>query len=538
MHRIAPALVAFATVLTAPAALLAQATAINPSSLPRIATIDPRFQGYNIEMVEITGGRFWAPYKQQGKPQTDDSSRLSVPAGMDPSLYRYRQPIDLYNAKLRKLASALGPAYVRVSGTWANSTYFHDAATPAPEKPPTGFGSILTRKQWKGVLDFTKSVDGSLVTSFAVSQGVRDTNGVWTPTEAKKLLDFTRASGGNIAAAEMFNEPTFASIGGVPKGYDAQSYGRDYKAFHAYISRAAPRMTILGPGSVGELGFSATPPIGLTLLKTTDMLDAAGIEGLSAFSYHFYGGVSQRCQRPGQRSKDTVDTALTDDWLSRTVRDEEFYARLRDQYLPGKPLWLTETGEAACGGDPWAATFIDTFRYLNQLGILARHNVQAVIHNTLAASDYALIDEDTLTPRPNYWAALLWRRFMGTTVLDATPTAEGSQAAPGVYLYAHCLRNPTRSPRNSGGVALLAINANRNASHNITLPQASERYTLSSDNLTSTQVALNGVTLALDPKGNLPTLTGTPTPAGDTTLAPATITFFTLEKANNPACRR
>jgi len=517
---------------SAVASPLLPAQAIPVSTLPRIGTIDPRFQSYNIEMVEVTGGRFWAPYKQQGKPQPDDAAKASVPAGMDPSLYRYRPPIDLSNAKLRKLAAALAPAYVRVSGTWANSTYFHDSDTPAPKTPPQGFGGVLTRKQWKGVIDFSHAVDAPIVTSFAVSTGVRDANEVWTPVEAKKILDFTRIQGGTIAAAEMFNEPTFASISNVPKGYDAQAYGRDYKAFHAYISKAAPKMTLLGPGAVGEIAFGSTPPPGLTVLKTTDMLNTAGTEGLAAFSYHFYGGVSQRCQRPGQRSTDTMDTALTDDWLSRTNRDEEFYSKLRDQYLPGKPLWLTETGEAACGGDPWAATFLDSFRYLNQLGTLARRNIKVVIHNTLAASDYALLDEDTLTPRPDYWAALLWRRLMATTVLDT-----GSSTGP-VYLYAHCLRNQPRSPGNSGGVAILAINADRSASHEITLPEASLRYTLASDNLTSFQVALNGVDLALDSKGNLPTLTGTPTPAGKVTLAPTTITFLAIDKANNPACRK
>lgn len=507
---------------------LLPAQAIPVATLSRVGTVSPRFQSYNIEMVEITGGRFWAPYKHQGQPQPNDAAQDSVPTGMDPSLYRYRQPIDLSNPKLRKLAAALGPAYVRVSGTWANSTYFHNADSPAPPKPPSGFGGVLTRRQWKGVLDFSKAVDAQVVTSFAVSTGVRDADGVWTPIEAKKVLDFTRAQGVQIAAAEMFNEPTFASISNVPKGYDAQAYGRDYRAFHAFISKAAPHMTILGPGAVGELGFSSTPlPISLTMLKSTNLLDAAGTEGLDAFSYHFYGGVSQRCQRPGFQSADTAETALTDDWLSRTNRDEEFYANLRDKYLPGKPLWLTETGEAACGGDPWASTFIDTFRYLNQLGTLAKRGVQIVMHNTLAASDYALLDEDTYTPRPDYWAALLWHRMMGTTVLNS----EAAQTS-GLYVYAQCLRNQP------GGVAILAINADKSASHDIALPKASLRYTLASDNLTSTQISLNGVDLMLDSKGSLPTLTGTPTPAGNLTLPATTITFFEVANANNPACRK
>ena len=58
---------------------------------------------------------------------------------------------------------------------------------------------------------------------------------------------------------------------------------------------------------------------------------------------------------------------------------------MRDKFEPGKPIWNTETGQAACGGDRWAATFVDTFRYLNQLGSLARIGVQVQIHNTLNA---------------------------------------------------------------------------------------------------------------------------------------------------------
>ena len=43
---------------------------------------------------------------------------------MNPGLYEYRPPVDLTQARLRKLAAALGPAYVRVSGTWARRPTF------------------------------------------------------------------------------------------------------------------------------------------------------------------------------------------------------------------------------------------------------------------------------------------------------------------------------------------------------------------------------------------------------------------------------
>jgi len=67
------------------------------------------------------------------------SSAAAQPAGQDPSLFQTRPPIDLSNARLRKLAAALGPAYMRTSGTWANMVYFHDADTPPPATAPNGF---------------------------------------------------------------------------------------------------------------------------------------------------------------------------------------------------------------------------------------------------------------------------------------------------------------------------------------------------------------------------------------------------------------
>lgn len=497
-----------------------------PATMPRIGTVSERYQSFNIEMVEITGGRFWAPYKKPGAAAAPEpeKAKTSVPAGMDPSLYQYRSPLDLSNPRLRKLAAALGPAYARVSGTWANSTYFQDSDGPALATPPAGFKSVLTRQQWKGVVDFSKAVDAKLVTSFAISAGVRDANGVWTPVEAKKVLAYTKSIGGSIAAAEMFNEPNFAEIGGAPKGYDAAAYGRDFRAFVPFIRAEAPKMLILGPGSTGEGGSLGEIP-GIHLLRSEDMLAAEG-PGLDAFSYHFYGGMSLRCARLGIVSPRTPETALSEEWLSRTDREEAFYAALRDRFTPGKPMWLTETGEASCGGDPWAADFIDSFRYLNQLGQLAKRHVQVVMHNTLSASDYGLLDENTLTPRPNYWSALLWRKMMGTTVLDA-----GASPAAALHLYAHCLRE------HPGGVALLAINADRTAAHEIETPAKSERYTLTAKDLMGTSVDLNGSEMKLGTDDALPSIIGRSTKAGRVEFAPASITFLAFPDAGNASCR-
>jgi hypothetical protein len=218
------------------------------------------------------------------------------------------------------------------------------------------------------------------------------------------------------------------------------------------------------------------------------------------------------------------DTALSEERLVRTDHALAFQRALRDRFAPGEPIWLTETAEAACGGDRYATTFRDTFRYLDQLGRLAKAGVQVVIHNTLAASDYGLLDETTLTPRPNYWGALFWRKLMGGTVLDAG-VRESS-----LHVYAHCLRDV------DGGVAVLAINTDRDTTHALRLPDESSRYTLDAPQLQDTAVRMNGETLALNAHDELPALDGRATAAGLVTFAPATITFLAMPSARNPAC--
>jgi len=492
--------------------------------MAKLGTVDARYLSYNVEMVEVTGGRFWRPYASLAraaangeKPAPGDSQ-----PGAASMLYEYRPPLDLSNGRLRKLAAALGPSYIRVSGTWENSTYFQNDDQPALAKPPEGFKSVLTRAEWKGVIDFAQAADARVVTSFAVSPGTRNADGIWQPEQAKALLDYTRANGGSIAAAEYMNEPNFPSAGGAPEGYNAAEFGRDAKIFGAFIRKESPQTIFLGPGSVGE-GVSLMPAGAhmpqITFLHSDDLLQATG-SIFDAFSYHFYGAVSHRCG-----GKMEIGNALSSEWLDRTDKAEAFYAGLRDRYLPGKALWLNETGEAACGGDPFAAQFADTFRFLNQLGTLAQKGVQVVMRNTLDASDYGLLREGTFEPRPDYWAALLWKRLMGPVVLD--PRAGDST----LRIYAQCM---TGMP---GGVTLLAINTDMTKEHGLTIAGEARRYTLMAEALSSEKTLLNGTELHAGADGSLPPIEGKPEQAGTLRLAPASLTFLTFPAAGNTSCR-
>ena len=510
---------------------VAQSLSLTPAAMPAVSTVDARYQSFNVEMVRVVGDS-GKSYDEKSPTNPGSGSAGAAPDshGAAPQALRGKmpeswRPINLADPRLRKLAAALGPTYIRVSGTSANSVYFHDSDTPAPTAPPKGFTSVLTRGEWQDVVDFVGKVDGKLVTSFAFSPGVRNDAGVWTTDQAQNLIDYTKSIGGEIVAVEFVNEPNLPSEEGAPFGYSVSNYARDFAIFRRFIKAEVPGMRIAGPGTVGEGDALPITVTSRPSITTIDIFAALAPPRFDIFSYHSYPAASLRCELFSQSTETAEKDALTDEWLTRPDQIHAFYLRLRDRYEPRKPVWITQTANAACDGRPWASTFLDSFRYLDQLGRLARSDVKVIFHNALAASDYGLLDQDTFSPRPNYWAALLWRTLMGAQVLDA------GRSSPDLKLYAHCL------PGHPGGVTILAINNSRIRPASIELPLASQRYTLTSRKLDSTSVELNGNELKLDADDELPSFRGDEVKKGNVDLPPASITFLAVPEAENGDCK-
>ena len=503
------------------AALLATAAAVSaqgadrPSSplstLPATGSVDARFLSYNIEMVEVTGGNFWRPYSVTPKPGGDPEAATKA----------YRGPVDLDSAKLRHLAAALAPAYVRYSGTWANATWFADAEA-APAKAPAGFDTVLTRQQWRSAVSFAKASDARIVTSFASSPGTRDAAGVWQPDTAARWLAYTREIGGEIAAAEFVNEPSVIQLTQPPKGYKPEDYRRDYARFVEWIRRASPRTLIIAPGTAELAEPARTIMRQAQKVWENEQLLALDSPKPDVFSYHFYSAISLRCGGAvmGSALTKAASPALLDsvDGAIRLVTHD------RDRLAPGKPIWNTESAEGACGGNPWAATFADSFRFVDTLGRSARQGVRVFMHNTLTASDYALLDEKDFSPRPNYWAAVLWKRTMGTTVL-AQPVAP----TPEFRVYAHCL------PGRKGGVGLAAVNIG-DTPQQIAVGRRAQAWLLSAPAFDSKALSVNGRTPTLEANGRLSGLDGAAV-SGSVTVPGKGIAFVAVADAGNRACR-
>ncbi len=465
---------------------------LDPANWSHVATVDEQYLAFNIEMAEVTGGEFWAPYG-------DPLRRRLAP----------RAPLDLSDQRLSRLVEALSPAVVRVSGTWANSTYVPELSERAPATPPAGFRQVLTQSRWKALTSLVNASGNSLLLSFPASAGARDAQGKWSDLQARRLVALTRSNRSRIRAVEFINEPNLVSLGALPPNYSASEYARDFRTFRDFVRRELPGTLLLGHSTSGQGGE----------LPAEDI--ARSTAGLSdAVSYHFYGALSERCREYGNQT--SSGEALSDAWLARTAQDLDWYTALRDRFDAGKPIWLTETAQAACGGDRWASGFRDSFRFVDQLGRLAQSGVQIVAHNTLASGDYALIDRESVEPRPNYWLAWLWKRTMDRRVLRPVSKIEG------VNLYAQCALG------GKGSVSAVLIELSGTA-RRIEFARGASVWTVTADQLDSQTVRINGVSPHLATLDK--PLSGLAKQVhGNFVLPPHAIAFVQFPRAGNPAC--
>lgn len=493
---------------------MGQIIKIVPEQLIEIRTVDERMVSYNVEMTEVTGGTFWREYTKEQIAGTEKFPEITDFTQMG-GLMQVYEPIDLTTERIRTLTKRLGPAYVRVSGSWASNTYY-DFDGHTNGVIPEGFEAILTARQWENLLDFVKEVDGKLLISVANCIGAHNEDGSWNSEQAKLLFDFSREYGVPIDYAEFMNEPNMACLSGAPKGYTEKDFGRDQDAFFRFVRENYPETQLVGPCACGDCISEDMPRTSMTdqFFKTKDLLEVCE-EKADIFSYHCYAGVSERGAVMGGHW-DEKD-ALSESYFDVVAHSAAFYGKLRDTYCEGAPMWVTESGDAGCGGNTWASTFLDTFRTADEFGRFSEMTDGAIFHNTLASSDYGYLDHKTHLPRPNYWVALLWNQIMGTTVYDT-----GEEKREGVHVYAHSRKDGKE------GYAYMVINNSRTDSTFLAIPAIAERYTLSAEDLRSSKMMLNGVVLESEGVDATNEFIPYVEMEGTIELKPETITFLVL----------
>ena len=440
-------------------------------------------------------------------------------------------PFDFTRPRLVRLAQALGPAYVRYSGTKIDETYYDPTGTLGPD-PPGAYKYVLDRDEWDAANRFAAAAGLKVTIGINGGPGPRNADFSWNPDNARALLSRAKAIGLPTAVVSFANEPNLTYYGsGNPPTYLAADYARDVERFLALRAELLPRSTFVGPGSFFVTG-AEKPILNIDFGPRTSAIMPLLGSRYDAVSLHHYPAYGDSAKCAGLQPRPPADP-LAPEFLDRIDGALTYMRGLRDAHAPGRALWVDEFGNTACGGVVgYSNTFAASFYYLNALGTMARGGVRVATRWTLAGPQpYALVEETTLTPRPDYWAALLWRRLMGTQVL--APRVKDPPAT--LRTYSSCTLG------GHGGVTTLALNTDRTASAKIRLAGlgaiGAGVYRVTGG-LGSEQVALNDRPLALAANDRLPRFSPARVKDGTVTLAPASYAFITQPLALSRACFR
>jgi heparanase 1 len=468
------------------------------------ATVDPRYLSVAVDMAQVVGGRFWSSSGQQEVIGEED-----VPE------YDFGRP------RLRALASHLAPAFLRIGGSDSDRVIYDLSAQPI-EVAPEGFEFVLTAAQLDGVFEFAEALDYDVMFTLNAGVGVRGESNAWTPEMATELIEYVVDNGYDVTLWELGNEwNLYAFI--LRLGLEVPQIVSDFEAASALVDELDPGSLFGGPSSAyyptpGELLQEVYPAF----------MAMGGADTIDAITWHYYPQQSQRCLfAPDPYEPEGILNAAG---LDRGVHWAEEVEAVRDARAPGMPIWLGETGHAQCGGQPDASDrFEGTFWWLDQLGALARRGHQIMVRQTLSGSNYGLIDDVTLDPRPDYWASVLWRRLMDERVLDVTRVTVDEN----VRLYAHCTH------QKPGAVTVLAINLD--PQHDVRLDiegleGGKDLYLLTADSLDSADLMLNGVVLR-DEDGALPDLPPQSIGSRPADLPARSMAFVVFPDADAAACR-
>lgn len=424
---------------------------------------------------------------------------------------------DFERPRLRNLAAELSPALLRIGGTQADRVYY-DLSDQPVSQAPTPYADVMDRSIWDPACDFAEALDLELMFTINAGPGPRDQDGLWTDTQARELIEYTMARGCPVTMWELGNEP---GAFGLEHGLQMEGvdYANDFAVFDATIAELDPGAVTVAPAVAywpieGEVPKKILPGF---LANAGDLVDVV--------TWHYYPQQSTSCPI-GSRKINLPIPPL--DWFDTIDGWAEEVEGLRDTDAPGAAVWLGETGHAQCMGEPGISnTFASSFWWLDQLGRIAKRGQPVVIRQTLAGFSYYLVEVEELEPAPDYFASVLWKRHMGTRVLDAV-VEDGPST---LRAYAHC---DVASP----GVAILVINYAEDSSETIAFLDGSvafEAAVVTAASVTATSVQVNGQPFEADAEGHVPSLT-IAAESGALLLPPLSYAFVRLPGADAAAC--
>ncbi len=253
------------------------AVSLDPSTA--LAELDSRFLSFAVDTSQLVGGNWWSP----------DGYTERV------------EPYDFARPRLRRMAAALAPAYLRIGGSEADVVYYDLSDRPATEAPDP-YLFVLNRELWDGACDFARELGLEILFTLNAGPGPRNADRNWIPDNARELIEYTRAQGCPVVLWELGNEINgFVAIHGADFRIDGQHYARDMETARNLVDQVDPGSLLAGPSSAfwpvwGEM-FAVMPEF---MEHGGDLVDVV--------TWHYYPQI--RCRSSSMmRSSLTIEHA-------------------------------------------------------------------------------------------------------------------------------------------------------------------------------------------------------------------------------------
>uniref|UniRef100_A0A0D6R636 Beta-glucuronidase C-terminal domain-containing protein n=1 Tax=Araucaria cunninghamii TaxID=56994 RepID=A0A0D6R636_ARACU len=351
------------------------------------------------------------------------------------------------------LEAAFGPLTIRLGGTLQDKLIYGVGPRSQPCRSFTrdtslmfGFSrGCLTMARWDEVYKFLAKAGAVVMFGLNALYGRSHISktlwgGPWNSSNARDFIQYTVDHGYKIHAWEFGNELSGSGIGAK---VDAKQYAADIIELNR-ILKEIYKDSRKKPLVVAPDGF-------FDLQWFKELLQETGPNVLNAVTRHIYNlgaGVD----------KNLTAKILDPSHLNKEAAKFRKMQALVQKYGNWSSSWVGEAGGAFNSGKHLVSdAFINSFWYLDQLGLSSTYDTKLYCRQSLIGGNYGLLNSTTFVPNPDYYSALLWHRLMGRVVLSTNFTGPS-------YLrsYAHCAKSDT-------GITLLLINLSNDTRINVSL---------------------------------------------------------------------
>eukprot|EP00762_Andalucia_godoyi_P006321 ANDGO_05826.mRNA.1 Heparanase-like protein 3 len=316
---------------------------------------------------------------------------------------------------------ALMPAFLRIGGTKADSTYWQVSS----DSVPPGFEHVISQSRIRDLCAFAAAVGTRLVIGLSNGPASQSSSSpqAWDPSvNAAALLAFLRDIQCPVHAFELGNEYNlFVFNWGIKSVKTPSSIAQDIFTLRGVVDQ------VYGNGSdillAGIDDSYQFPLVGELAPLTKDVVSSIRDSGkpspLSILTWHWYPLESNHCPAWWiDPHYCTLDRALS---ASAFNEPERFFADLQAYAASIRAeLWCGETALSSCGGTQNVSdAFAGSFFWLNELGQFSRAKHAVILRQTLDGfgNRYSLLDASS-SPLPDFWASWLWKQLVSSDVYD------------------------------------------------------------------------------------------------------------------------